>query len=970
MKSRKKILHPLDLVIILTCVISFFTILFFPFFSNLPEIYEDIIIETLATSYTNRSFELYFFYALLGICILITILKNSFDSKLTIQLMQKEINIEKYGYILLLVLNISYAIYYGNFYKPLTYFLFAYTIIYHIYQKYSLHLLYSIICTYYGYLSLVATLNYCVNNRQVTLDQILFVTSGTIIALLFFMKENKQILHKYILMIQISLPFIFLTLINDRYSFDGEIFSVPFDIKYTATILSIIVSLFIYTMIKVKKHYLEDTILPIEKYIYTSSIICFFSYNSFSASNLIMSTDLHHNGENFFLWHQIKEFDTALFSEIIPASGLFPLFFGFINEYFNSGDYISTTSTSILIRTLFAVVTILMFKHIYGPVPALIASIFFCIPSYNRVFILLPCYLMLNIPKLKERRSLWIPLWIFMVFCAGLYYALYGVALLLGTLPLGIYQCYQYVNTGEIKSNSKSVSFSLIWFSVLCIIILNCKILLGIIEHSFLFSDQTMLADSISISSSKVPAIAFPYIQFEELKLLTIIVLKHILLILPICLIIDLLYSKIKQKQIFTSDVSDYFFILCLIFISYSYTLIRMDQGNNLSARSSYALLLMSFIAIGSIIKSRTRLYFKETLILSMLLIFNFVWFAPFSGINRTIPLSVQTVPNGYKKLNESDILPNLGIGFINEDIYNSLIELNTSYHHYGMNEPILVYSHGGSGYSGQGFYFITNIRAASLGTMRVVKSFETQSKVIKLADEDIPLILSIDSISNYYIYYHYFYEKGYRKYDDLFYMAPETAEKYYGPDVIPQDILKSFSVNQNLTNIPASLGMSINTLLPIFDVHSDITPTGMYRLTNMIQDGTVSTIVDSDPLYTIILDESIHGAEGDFLYLELDTTAQTEREDQDLIRSFKRDLTHENLKVRIYWETENYSTQQAHSVVANYGDGKLLFPMGAYPTWLFEDITKLRIAFEGDFTLGDSIEIKSVQLLKLDQDR
>ena len=177
--------------------------------------------------------------------------------------------------------------------------------------------------------------------------------------------------------------------------------------------------------------------LPVSRLISCATVMTIFIYHSFSAAPAFAQPDQHHHGEQMIPWQQIFGLHQSAYREYTPVSGLFPLVNGFIQNVLLHGtvsDYSPAISITVV---LFAALTMwLLYRQIGGK--SLLFAVFFALPSYNRQYMVLPVLLLLFDKALWEKPMHWLRCWIFSCFLAGLYYPLYGGALLLGTLPSGI----------------------------------------------------------------------------------------------------------------------------------------------------------------------------------------------------------------------------------------------------------------------------------------------------------------------------------------------------------------------------------------------------------------------------------------------------------------------------------------------------------------------------------------------------
>ena len=249
-------------------------------------------------------------------------------------------------------------------------------------------------------------------------------------------------------------------------------------------------------------------------------------------------------------------------------------------------DYSPAISITVV---LFAALTMwLLYRQIGGK--ALLFAVFFALPSYNRQYMVLPVLLLLFDKALLEKPMHWLRCWIFSCFLAGLYYPLYGGALLLGTLPSGIRMLLRAIKETDWKTERKKPSFYILWFLTLVPVVLCLPLLLRMLRHTLTYSSQTLLADGISLFGQTPPDTFLPYLSGQWRDRLYL-VYRFFLPMLPLwilgCLCLQVVMQLLSDKRAAKgmqkhSGFSLLFGLLAAFLtlaISYTYTLVRADTG-------------------------------------------------------------------------------------------------------------------------------------------------------------------------------------------------------------------------------------------------------------------------------------------------------------------------------------------------------------------------------------------------------
>ena len=342
--------------------------------------------------------------------------------------------------------------------------------------------------------------------------------------------KNTAFLRRTLLLLQCAHPLLLALYFVDTYRYQGELLRVPYAPFYYVFFGGLILVLLVLCVLHVNKNWRMCTALPVSKLISLSTVISVFIYNSFSAAPMFAQPDQHHHGEQMIPWQQIVSLGQSAYEEYTPVSGLFPMVNGFIQNVLLGGTVSDYSPAISMMMVLFCIVTItLVYAHTGGGY-ALLFAIFFALPSYNRQYMVLPVLLLLFLPGLLEKPSLWLKVWLLSGLAAGLYYPLYGAAVIAGTLPLGCYMFFRFIkesrtgrvsgdaagnNTGSKaagKNGRKSAFTFTKWALCLLPVTLCVPLLLRMAAHTLTYSGQTVLADGIALAGQTPPGYFLPYL--------------------------------------------------------------------------------------------------------------------------------------------------------------------------------------------------------------------------------------------------------------------------------------------------------------------------------------------------------------------------------------------------------------------------------------------------------------------------
>lgn len=958
--NMKKLLSKQPVIFLFSALLSLFTcgICFFLLWSKtaaMPQIFTDIIIENLAINGTNKTGEIQLFYTLLLLgCVLFAVLyfllsflfnKNeSFTD--TSSPLESPLSV-LFLFLLPLLLRL---IFYGKLSIPLCFFSIIIVILHVICKTYLKEAFIFYIFTYYSCVALFTALAKCSLINAVssnTLYLLTFLSATTFLLICLFFK-NISLLNYGILLLQLLFPFLFLVYFIDSYLYRGSVVRIPyakgyyvfFGILFAGNMLLMIKH--VHSCIMQQKQFNNTTsvtTLTLSGLICKITPIILFTYHSFCAAPMYAQPDQHHHGEQMIPWQQVITLSQNLYEDYTPVSGLFPFLSGGIQHLLLNGtvsDYAPAISISMV---LFCILTMyLLVKHVDTFFGVLFA-VFFTLPCYNRQYFVLPLLLLLFLPKLLKKPNLWLKVWLLSCFVAGLYYPLFGGAVVVGTAPLVCYQIYHFVKSGEAKQLLSNPSFYLCWGICLVPVFISIPLLLKMLKHTLTYSSQTILADGIALWGQVVPEYFMSYLGSSALRHYCYFGLRFLLPAIGIWAFFFLLVKHLlvpyHNSKLFTLALVSG--ILTLL-VSYSYTLVRADT-NMLLSRTSYILVAVVGMFLPVILLTYGKNYFSASLInIIVACCFSLPLFLYQQNADLKRP-DLWVYPDGQSELLLSDAakiysyyevpanfvlgadselteeqIKILGSGFMVEDQQHYVLDYDRVMDKCEEINPDMTYI----GLDGQGFFYYTNSKACGTGFLQAAKGYDAQMALLEVIASKRPVAFLIEPESTYYIY-------AYLLENDYVYCKEDAAlyprELYKKLYLTEPDDYRDTCQNKDFGLVAASFGNSSESLLKLM---------------------TPMSALEDDSNFT-----PFKGSDYDFIYVTLTDETVT---------------TLQTLTVSFTFSTPTKETMiTTGTAVCTLKGNQLLIPMGMNPSWFLSTIEE--ISFTGTTQSGETIPLTSEEM-------
>lgn len=792
--------------------------------------------------------------------------------------------------------------------------------------------------------------------------------AGTLLSAIFIVRYRNSpdtaFGRRLLLILQCLLPGLLTLWLVDDYLYQGQMIQVSYALGYTVFFGLLIGISLIFFIRQAVKYWNKN-----EKYIVGAlTPILIFVYHSFSAAPMYAQPDQHHHGEQMIPWNQIFVHGQSLYDEYTPVSGLFPFVNGLIQHGFLGGtvtDYSPAISITVVI---FCIVTMyLIYKHVGGGYATAFA-VLFTLPSYNRQYMVLPVLLLLTLPGLLKKKNLWLQVWIFSCFLSGLYYPLYGAGVLIGTLPLGVYQIVTYVKSGSLKKDGKTVSFYVTWVILLLIVTWNIPLLIRMLKHTLTYSSQTVLADGITLLGQTAPDSFLPFLRSHSvLRNACYISFRFLLPIVGVWVFVWLIHHALRSRKDNRRDLKQALILssgAIALMMSYTYTLVRADTDKILS-RTAMVLIAVAgmflpimlihygkslqkhstlAVVIGALVSLPMAIYMQTSWTK-----FPDMWVYP-DGESQLVMddasklYSYYEVPETFLKSEDTGLSDAyqalLGRGFMVADQIHYIEDYAAVIEKCEAVSDDVAYM----AFDGQGFYDYLGVKCSATGYIPAARSYEAQKEIWDAASENLPVVFYLQPQSSYYIF-RFMLEEGYVycAEDSAFYPPELYALIYEGSDATASVAVVS-DESDGATAASDEKGSSGSTATLSGDDYRPDAPATDFGCSAASFGASMDTLQDlfiteqTVSLSEGSLPDRFDGADYDFLYLELGESLSS----SDAIPS---DTIPSDANLKIIWsDTEGNTFENSYADCTVTDDRRLLIPMGMNACWLLSEIDDFRL--------------------------
>lgn len=712
-------------------------------------------------------------------------------------------------------------------------------------------------------------------------DLLIFAAGAVIFSFaLIFYFHFYGVFDKIFFASQLPLPLLLILYLKHSYRYQEQILQLHHPKSYIIFIAFFMLALYIGFFLQY--YFFRKSDKSIQPFIAAASAISIFLYGSYIPAALIIPSDMHHYGEQMLPWQQIVSLGNSPYKDYAPVSGLFPMPTGGINQLFFGGKASTYGAAFVILFILFGTLTVCMISlHVNGKWTLLFAFLFH-MPVYCRTWIILPVLLLLLLPSVIHNKRRFLYLYVFCGFLSGLYYPLFGLALIVAGMPYALVCFFSYLKDKEFLTEVKKKSFYAETLILLVPIILSIPLLIKMASHILTYSHQTLLADGLSLSSISVPQWFLPYLSsFEQIRSGAYYALRFLGCMLPVWLFLLLLlsfYYQNKEKKPYKEPaflgLSAGFLILP---VCYTYTLVVMDETwvSRLFSRSSHIFLWIIGIFLPILLIRFGKQIFQKEASVALLTAFSLsVPFLTFYQMGDyqfpaldgrtnaecacvgeyTANLSPFPVSPSFVPISEEDAarFPALGYGFMESGVREQLYTYDERLeilHKADEDLKLLALD------KLQMYYFLLNESALYSGKVSLAKSHEAAEAVIALLDEHTVAGNDLSPLNNYYIYRELI-KRGY-VYDSIteFYLPKTLYVSIYGEESYAASSLSdspwaaplymskcALSLGHNLENLSASVLIASDTPSEFLYVEIDIAALNT-RFGGTLNEDTIMTI-------------------------------------------------------------------------------------------------------------------------------
>lgn len=673
--------------------------------------------------------------------------------------------------------------------------------------------------------------------------------------------------------------------------------------------------------------------------------------------------DGHHQGELVLAFQQLKEYQQIPYTDYYPVSGLFPVILGGLMEIFGGGGLTSSDAIVAIYSFLISsAVVVLGARFVSREYLLLIVFIIPMANGYVRTNLLLPYILILLLPELIERKGVWILVWIALSFLEGFYYPLYGVASVMGIIPLAFLQIREYIAEKEYKKDIRKPWFVVAIMLESVVLVLSLPSLTGAIRHTLVYASGSKLSNSISVFGTSVPENFMSWLnECEWLKRCIWYTVRYSIpaWFVWVCALLTLKALKknklreiVKYSKVFNMSV----YAGVVLLISCTLTLMRIDQDSFL-ARSLWVLapmvgVLLAIILISYLEHSTAGMALLAIVFLVITLTTGNCVTALDSKFTKSIGIEKDCV---YVSREESNKYENLGEGFLPKEVYQNLdryfnvssklLEIDPNLCFWGLD---------------LNYIYILNLKTCGQPSVSAIASYDDAQMELESLEKEKPVIFAdtLSAVSSYYLYT-WLMQTDLYIYSDEFdvYLPAEFAAK---AGFACSDKKTGYEPVTSIGRLPGSLGKSFESLSSNFE-HTKVNVDIEQGQLITSEDGSSSCWIGVFP------EQKIVGTDADFLYLELsrenNNVSSLESIEDIMLRKVNCEEMNPDCTAVISWKGEAGDTAD-NFISCKMEDGKLLIPLGANVNWLLNDHDAFHVVVYG-LDKGEYAKIDTCVLLK-----
>lgn len=861
------------------------------------------------------------------------------------------------------------------------------------------------ICVYYSVTGVITLLPFLFWDSLSPLfsslnDQFLILVFFAMFSLwlYFWKKRGDTFLKRSVWIMQALIPLNLLMFLKNNYLYGEEMVSLSYPRAYRWIIIGLILACIGTCIAQYLKHK-NDSLSDCKGLISLSLVIVVLVMNSYIVPAQIVPSDTWHHGEQITEWQQIFVLDQSLYENFNPSSGNFALLPGLFQFLLFGGEATAYPAAYSCVLMLTAAVCAILMYRFTSPAMALLLCAVSCIGIYNRSYLILPYLLLLSMPRLIENRSAWFKVWILGTLLAGLYYPIYGVAMLVAVLPFGIVQLIEWFRGGELRSKLRSPWFWLGWILTLAVVALSCPLLLRMVEYTLNLASQSLYADSIlmigTVSGPEYFLTFLPEGLRYAVYIMARVFIPIIAILLPLTSAIVLSVKKRKERFVTTPLFLVLTASAILPVIAGMYTMYRADSGSILSRTFAILLPTSQYLFLGIFqfgkphFTSRARRNVASIfLVIASVGCVTISSICQFPNIDQGVEVggfasdAARLTPyytideTAYTYLDEEALTQetdlNWGSGFCATESYEQMMEMKRYIDTHHMQDTAFVNLP-------RYYYTVLNVKAAYSDSTSLLQTKLSQKAAIACYEtyDRLPIITTIDCFGNYDIL-QWMREKDYVRLENGWYVCRADLETYGLSDARVDPIHYACG---HYGMVPANFGNSMDSLEQRFTGQYDV-------LSDWIGEAERNEDTGATEI-TAVLPEAVSGADYGYLYidlwsnLDLEKDYETRWEDQpadplvpeeetesyltwdDTLEIYYRpnpNMTRYTVTVRWGMERDGGLAYQQSAMIL--GNGKLLIPVNRNLEWTENQIKTITISCSDLLPEGTEFSVREMRLL------
>lgn len=731
---------------------------------------------------------------------------------------------------------------------------------------------------------------------------------------------------KLLQLLQLPVPLLILVFLKDKYTYNKETITLLQPWQFRSFIVLILCLLLFNNFKNLVKKAESNQAITVSTCI---AAAVFFSGFLADRQGIIQQTVHEYKpaSEQVIAFQQFL-LGQELMGDYYPVSGLFAMPIGMIAELLG-GTYENHYMAFALFRILFLIAIELLLSKYVDRFTLLFLSVFIIFPTYNRLYLVLICYLLLHMKGLNKDSGIWLKVWIWSVFLTGLYYPMYGVGVLIGTIPLGIGHLKKYwvsFNQREKKQKEKEL---LIWIIVLIPIALSIPFLFKYAGHLLVY------AKDVSQATTGIPPlfgqeIGSPFLDFITRRSLRQFLFYAVYFAIPLFLIWFTFLLTIKvignKGEVFSEYKSK---LICLFFVALfllAGEIRRVLESVYFSGQHGRFIYVCVLVLIVIMLQ---HIHFDRNGLICIALIIsissvcgmiqmgdNTKYFNTTFSIDKSYTAIKQ---NNYEKLGSSGFIETKFLKEL-ESLYDKVIDLQSV----RSDIPFLGLKGNSSTY-----LYVLNLPACGQISLDEATTYDAWLQLKEEIMEQRPAIGTVFQKTAPYYLYHWLMTTDEYKYSEKYemFLPVEIYQALGLNDTADYNEIK-FKSGTNTYQMAGNFGYSIDNLEDVL-VKSDVAA----DLLN-----TVNTA--DQTILEYHLPSPVSGSEYDFLYLDLESGYQEERISSlwDFVGIEKK----EDHDVVVQWINEE--SGDTYSFKSALSRGRLLIPLGLVNNWILGEHSSITI--------------------------